>query len=294
MKRNRIRNTSGVSSRASRALSEETGADAFLITSFEIFSESLPPKVSLFSRLVLSGERSEIIWMDSVGLSGDGSVGLLDLGRVYEPHILLERVVHCLAASLARTLPETTSADRPISANGSHECDPEARLVSLSEPEPAQARFEPRAFFRSETIDSRHRHSVAVIPFLNLSGRKNAGKIMALHFLKQLFRNDYITVVEPGLVREQLLKHRIIMEEGPSLDNAETISSQDALGVDLVFSGTTFDYQDTVGTPKVDFSVQIIERKTREVIYFFDYRRIYSAHRLASEMAKATSDVLTR
>ena len=97
------------------------------------------------------------------------------------------------------------------------------------------------------------------------------------------------------------------MEAGPSLANADIISSRGSLGVDLVLSGTVFDYQDAFGVPKVDFSVKIIEKRSREVVwssrsynhgeqgvFFFDFGRVHTAHRLASEMARGTFDALKR
>ena len=104
MKRYRIRNTSGLNAPLSKAIKEEIGAEAFLITSLEAYQERDPPIVSLISRLVVSGERPEIVWMDGVGSSGHGYPGLLGLGLIEDPETLLEQAVHCLAGSLERSL----------------------------------------------------------------------------------------------------------------------------------------------------------------------------------------------
>jgi TolB-like protein len=148
---------------------------------------------------------------------------------------------------------------------------------------------------------------MAVIPFLNLSQRKNAGRILELHFVNQLFRNDSLSIVEPGLVREELLEHRVVMAAGPSLENAEVLSNDESLGVDLVLSGVVFDYQDAFGIPKVDFSVTMIEKESRRVVWssrshgtgedgvlFFDLGMVHTAHQLASEMARGTSEALSQ
>ena len=153
-------------------------------------------------------------------------------------------------------------------------------------------------------IDSEKRYSVAVIPFLNLSERRNAGRILAFHFVDQMLRNDFLTVIEPGLVIEQLLKYRIVMEAGPSMANAEILSSPRALGADLVLSGAVFDYQDSVGIPQVDFTVKVFERTSRKVVwssrshndgaegvFFFGLGSVHTAHRLASEMVRGTLEV---
>jgi hypothetical protein len=130
---------------------------------------------------------------------------------------------------------------------------------------------------------------------------------MTLHLVNQLLRSRMFALTEPGLVREQLLKYRIIMAEGPSLADTDIIASQSSLDVDLILSGTVFDYQDGWGVPNVDFSVKIIEKTSREVVwasrsynsgdeavFFFDWGRVHTAHDLAVEMARGTLELLTR
>jgi len=168
-------------------------------------------------------------------------------------------------------------------------------------------KYRPRNTYRSPILEANRRYSVAVIPFLNLSDKKNAGRIMELHFVNQLLRNASLSVAEPGLVREALLEHRVVMEAGPSLENAEALSNGESLGVDLVLSGVVFDYQEGVGVPKVDFSVTIIDKENHKVVwssrshstgeegvFFFDLGMVHTAHQLASEMVRGTSEALSR
>jgi TolB-like protein len=303
MERYRVRNTGGLNSGVSQAIAEETGAKAFLVTSLESFRDTDPPKVSLLSRLVLSGEQPEIVWTDGVGLSGDAHPGLLELGLIDQPEILLENAVRCLAESLSTFLSDENATNRAAPQDVSHRCDSRAGVRVVSDE--GKRKFRPRAYFRDPTLEATRRYRVAVIPFLNLSERRDAGKVVALHFVNQLFRSEILHVIEPRLVTEQLRKYRIIMQAGPSLANAEVLSSQTALGVDLVFSGTVFDYQDAFGTPKVDFSVKIIERTSLAVVWssrshgtgkdsvrVFGLGTVHTAHRLADAMARATVDLL--
>jgi TolB-like protein len=307
MERHRIRNTSGLSAAVSRAIHDETGADAYLITSLEAHRDSDPAIVALFSRLVMGRERSEIVWMDGAALSAGSHPGFLALSLVEDPGILLEQATQCLADSLGRSLREAGEAIPAASANTYYGCNPKADVVALTSERRGRARHRPRIIFRSPALRADRRYSVAVIPFLNLSGRKHAGKITTLHFVKQLIRTAQFTVVDPGLLREQLLKYRVIMEAGPSFANTDIISSDISLGVDLVFSGTVFDYQGEMGIPKVEFSVKIIEGESRQLVwssrsrndgnegvFFYDVRRIYTAHQLASDMAWGTFEALTR
>ena len=80
MKRYRIRNTGSLDSRVLRAIREETGAEAVLLTSLETYRDTSPPKISFIFRLVSSGEPAQILWMHGVGLSGEDSPGFLGRG----------------------------------------------------------------------------------------------------------------------------------------------------------------------------------------------------------------------
>ena len=125
---------------------------------------------------------------------------------------------------------------------------------------------------------------------------------MARHFVKQLMAYDNFTVIEPGIVRQALLKYRIIMDDGISFAQTDLLASK--LNVDLILIGKIFEYQDYEGlggTAKVEFSTQLIEKKSREVVwasesrnegddgvFFFDWGQINTAHAMASEMVLTT------
>ncbi len=67
-------------------------------------------------------------------------------------------------------------------------------------------------------------------------------------------------MVEPGLVREQLLKYRLIMQAGPSLAISDVLAGRHALAADLILSGYVFDYQDQSENPKIDFATPAVFR----------------------------------
>ena len=307
MKRYRIRNTGALDERTFRALKEETGATGILITSLEGYADDSPPKLALMSRLVVVGDRPEIAWMDGIGLDGGAHPGLLGIGRIGQIDELVELAAGCLVNSMASSVfgPQTTAPAQ--SRSEWTRCDSRGDVVRSAAGVLEEHKYQPRNTFRSPILDTDRRSSVAVIPFLNLSQKKNAGKILELHFVNQLLRNTSLAVTEPGLVTEALLAHRAVMEAGPSLENAEALTSDDSLGVDLVLSGVVFDYQDGIGIPKVDFSVTIIDKENRKIVwssrsdstgdegvFFFDLGTVYTAHQLAADMARATSEALSR
>jgi len=99
---------------------------------------------------------------------------------------------------------------------------------------------------------------------------------------------------------------RMIVPEGISLADADALFA--TLNVDLVLAADVNEYQDyqgVFGTPKVDFFVQLIERKSRNVIwssvshnegddgvFFFDRGRVNTAHAMATQMTRWIGEML--
>ncbi len=284
--KNRIRYTAGVDRGIAKALKEDAGVEAILIPSVELYDELAPPKVAMFCRLVSTGDNPVVLWIEGTGMAGDDSPGILELGLIENPWALLTKAVESLARSLAQHGAE--------SAEGSP-----GRSVPR--------KFRPKIVYRSALLD-RDKYSIAVVPFFNKSGRKYAGEIVALHMIRDLMAFQNFEVIEPGIVRQELLTFRIIMRDGVSLPDTETILN--AVNADLVLNGEVLDYQDYsgyLGYPKVDFSVLFIERKTRKVVYssysdnqgtdgvyFFDWGKVNTAHAMASQMARAIGERMLR
>jgi TolB-like protein len=336
--RHRVRVASGLDREEALAIRAATGAEAVLITSFAAYQERPPPHASLFARLVSTGEDPQILWMDSVALSGEDPVRLLGLGRIEEVGSLLENLIDGVTDALSMDVPEPASGGPGLEAEDG--VDAPGRVVpaprfedaidpglletgsggipldtsppSTMGPEDARIppeprrRYAPRTVFGSLLRDPGERYSVAVVPFVNRSERKNAGQIMALHFVEELHRIEGLRVVDPGLVREEMLRYRTVIPEGPSLETGDILSDENSLGVDLLLSGTVFDYGGAV-VPKVEFSLEILDAAAREVIwtsrsyndgeeavFFLDVGRVYTAHRLASDMARAAVAELSR
>jgi len=285
MLKHRLRYVAGIDRATARELKWETGAGALLITVLELYSEEPPPKIALATRLVATGSDPTILWMDGIGIAGDDSIGILELSLIEDPQKLLSKAVEHLSVSLAEYLSaEKHRMPRPTTS----------------------IRFWPKIFYRSPVLDSETKYSLAVLPFFNASERPSAGEIIALQFVRQLRSFERFSLLEPGIVREALLNYRIIMDDGLSMAQAELLF--DKLNVDLILTGRIFDYQDyrgVTGTPKVDFSSLLLERKSREVVwacerhnvgddgvFFFDWGKINTAHRMASEMVASALETL--
>jgi len=283
--KHRIRYLGGIDSATARALRWETGAEAVLIIALELFSEGLPPKIVLTTRLVSTGNNPTILWMDAAGLAGNDSIGILELSLIEDPQKLVRNALHHLSTSLADYL----SA-------------PEQRIGS---PE-GSIRFWPRIYYRSPIFDPNAKYTVAITPFFNRSQTRSAGEIISLHFVRHLRAFGSFSIIEPGVVRQTFLDYRIIYADGISNAQADILFSK--LNVDLILAGKIFSYEDSrgpIGIPKLDFSAMLIERKSREVVwaseshgegddgvFFFDWGKINTAHRLASLMVASALSTL--
>jgi hypothetical protein len=276
MTKHRVRYTAGVEATFAKALKDEAGVDWIVIPSLERYETGIPPQVSVFARAVSTGEAPAVRWVDSAGMAGDDHPGILGLGLIEDPGALLGRALDRLAASLARGLPQgqTTTAGSP------------------------PGKFRPKIVYRSDGLDPGRTYTVAVVPFFNRSDTSNAGEIVALHMIRSLMAYPGLRVVEPGIVREELLRFRIIMSDGVSLPETDTILN--AVNADLVLNGEVLQYRDRLGpdgAPSVDFGVLFIERKSRRIVYssyshnsgndrvfFFDWGRVNTAHAMTRQM----------
>jgi hypothetical protein len=106
------------------------------------------------------------------------------------------------------------------------------------------------------------------------------------------------------------------MDEGVSFPQVEAISS--SLNADLILSGKVMEYQDyqgALGTPKIDFSVTLIEKVSGEVVwgsnryeivwdsnsygegdegvFFFDRGKVNTAYVVASQMTRAIGEKIS-
>ncbi len=281
MARHRLRYTAGIDIETARTLKEETGADAVLITTVELYNYNVPPKISLWSRLVTTGSVPKILWIDGRAMAGNDSPGILGLGLIDDPKLLLKKTVQSLLGSLSSSLAKEGQG-------------------AGSEGKPLQ----PKVAYRLPVFNPALKYRVAIVPFFDLSGRKNAGEIMQLQFLDAMKRFKNFELIEPGIVRDKLLNYRIILWKGVSMANADILF--EVLDADLILGGTVYeydDYQGGYGVPAVEFSAQLLDRRSREMVwssksinkgddrvYFFDIGKINTAQTLANEMVRGMMD----
>ena len=290
MARHRMRYTGGLPSVLGQALEEETGVDAVLIATVEQHLDVIPPRLAIVARLVTTGGKGTILWTDDYAHAGNQSVTVFEVGRVNDIDILLDRAVTRIGGTVARYI------------------EWEERRAWSEDPAPPRRdtkrkkKFGPDGFYRFPDVMVAESDvlRVAVLPFENQSPRADAGRIMSLHFVRELAALPNVDVVEPGNVRQALLQTRLILGEGPSLPQTDLLRI--ILDADLVVSGSVTHYDDPpgeFGQPTVSFFVQGIESERRHVgwastshsrgdqgVFFFDLGRIHTAYRLATLMVR--------
>ncbi|HUC42863.1 MAG TPA: hypothetical protein VMR65_02395 [Candidatus Sulfotelmatobacter sp.] len=284
MDRHRVRYVGGVSPDLATAFREEAQVQAVMITSVERWIEHAPPVLSLHARLVSTEAEPSILWVGGLGATGEDHPGFLGLGVVDDPKVLLARVVADLAASVKGAV--SGGASRTPSG---------------------ERRFRPKLAFASVVAGEEGGSlRVAVLPFTNRTDRRRGGDLVAAHFVAALAGRPGIRVVEPGIVREVLLKLRVIPEGGIPYAQAELL--RETLGADLVLMGEVLDYSDADvdgPPPIVDFTVQALDAAHRRVawsafshstgtdgVWFFERGRLRTAHALAAAMARSAVEAL--
>lgn len=299
--KNRLRYLGGVDRNIAALLRRELKADAVLIVTLELYLEVFPPKISMISRLVSLGEVPEIVWMNSIGMSGDDSPGFLGLGIIESMEELRRKGEQSLIYALqdfvenppvrpnrvaARTLREAqeftiTDLIRGIEKNTwlpPVQQESRSEYVSASQPDlkqlritnggPDIPRYRPFVWYSSRDPLIEQERSMALVPFTNRSTRKHGGELQLLHVARQIVNDGNFRLLELGEVREKMLNMHVVMNTGVSHPHIDLLAI--ALNVDLLTGGVVFDYLDTSGLgtfPKNAFSLQMFDRDTRKILW---------------------------
>ena len=278
--RHRVRYTGGIDEPTAEALRSETGVRRVLIAAVEQSGTGVPPKIAMFARLVSVDGSPMVVWADDVAMSGDERPGWLDLGLINDYQSLqrraLERLSTSLRAFVKSGLPPAVRADR---------------------------KFRPDAIYRPLVLENGRVYSVAVMPFVNLTGRTGAGDILALLFMQHLSAFQQFKVLDAGIVRSQLLAARIIVDGGVSLSDADTVGA--LVDADFILGGRVLRYDGSSGSTsmvRVEFSTVLIERRSRKVVWssdshndgredvgFFERGASRTAHVMATQMVRLTA-----
>lgn len=277
--RHRLRYTGGVDAVMANAARDELGAGALVVTAVTLHATDGAGGFGMSMRLVSAQDPPAVLWMDETARSGDDSPGLFDLGIAKGVQELVQAAASRLAGSLAAALAGTGPPVGTCSGGG---------------------RFAPRVRYRAAPTAPESRLTVAVLPFVNETGRLDAGEVVALEFVRELARHEGVRVFEPGVVRAELLRNRVVMEGGVSHETARIALG--ALEVDAIVAGYVRTHEE-YPVPLLEFTVLALETRSNRLLWastsynrgeegisFFGSGRVSTTPALACRMVREVVD----
>jgi TolB-like protein len=279
--RHRIRYTGGLDAATAVLASRELGVDQVLITTVVAVGREPMPRLSVEARLVTAADDPRIVWADGFSRLGDESPGAFDLGVIRDFDELAARGFAGLARSLSAFAQQKEAAPAVC---------------------PPAGRFRPRSSYRSAALDFSAPRTIAVLPFQNLTRRRNAGDVISLAFVRQFQSLSSVSVTEPGVLRDDLLRFRVVLQGGISLDVARM--TMELVHADLALTGVVRSFDDALsadGVPRLEYTVMLLDRRGDEVVwrstsysqgddgvFFFDAGKVSTVGDLACRMAQST------
>jgi TolB-like protein len=243
----RIRFTGGLDREDAVAAGEALDVSGVLVTSVVQRDEGSPPRLSVLARLVSVDDDPSVYWMDGVALSGEDNRGLLELRLVHRLDRLERRAFTQLSESLVEFLDGERGAGRRCSTG---------------------RRYRPSVVYRNVVPPKDRAVTVAVIPFQNRTRREHAGEVASLQLTRALAGIRGFRVLEPAVVREEMLRRRIVVQEGVSRETVRMLRG--GLEVDYVVGGMVSRYDEAQGRggiPALDVTVTMIETATGRVAW---------------------------
>ena len=110
---------------------------------------------------------------------------------------------------------------------------------------------------------------VAILPFYNISGYRDAGKIVANVFVTEMFKSGRFRVEEPGNIAHFMIQERIDTVGEIEIERLKILGKR--LGVDAVMTGTVEEFDDGRGgvssVPTVSITARMISSNTGQLIW---------------------------
>jgi polysaccharide biosynthesis protein PelC len=110
---------------------------------------------------------------------------------------------------------------------------------------------------------------LAILPFVNLSGQENAGKLVANAFLVELLKEPGFKIIEPGEIEVVMRNERIRSADQIDYQTAKIL--KDKLKADYILIGAVNEYayfnSGSREIPRVSFSVRILDSETGKIVW---------------------------
>lgn len=210
------------------------------------------PQVGLSARLL--SKDGNLFWGNTIGLTGEGQMGILGLGKVEK----IEDLIPIATAELFETLNLKGGVNLK-------------RLGGLNQ----FLLSGPRAY-RSSLLNSKNIFRIGVLPFENKSTNKEAGRILLNLLILRLAARERFKVVETGDVREGMISEGIQSFEEIDLNQLKILGRK--LGTNFFIRGTIFKYSEGLGavgltSPEIELYLSMLDAETGKVLWTAHHSR---------------------
>lgn len=117
--------------------------------------------------------------------------------------------------------------------------------------------------------DTKKINKIAVLPFYNITGQKEAGKIVTNVFVTELFKSGRFHVEEPGNVLQFMVQEKIDRIGEIEIEQVQILGRR--LGVNAVIVGTVDEFDEGKGgvyqTPTVSITARMVESDSGKLIW---------------------------
>ena len=130
---------------------------------------------------------------------------------------------------------------------------------------------------------------IAVMPFYNMSGRREAGHIVSDTFVSELFASDLFNVEEPGNVRSFMIREHVDTVGELEIERIRILGMR--LKADALLIGTVEEFDEGLrsGVPAVSVSARIIDARNGRLVWAGYRKRRGSDYIIAFDIGKVRS-----
>ena len=124
------------------------------------------------------------------------------------------------------------------------------------------------AVLSREALSPHASKKVAILPFYNISGYRDAGKVVANIFVTEMFKTDRFNVEETGNIVQFMIQERMDTIGEIEIERLKILGKR--LGVDAVMTGTVEEFAEAGGAysvPTVAITARMIDSNTGKLIW---------------------------
>lgn len=262
-------------------MTESLGVDGVVVGSVLSFSAGAPPRIAVSARLI--AKTGEVVWGETVSMTGNDSKWILGLGRIDTMEELLPMAVERLF--------ETFDP-----AGGKGGGDP-VRLGNIFLAGPGSS--------ASPALDPGSVQRIGILPLEIETGNMKAGRILMELLARRLRRTGRFTVIEPEEIRDARVKEEVFSLIQPNLPQLRKIGAR--LNARYLLRGSVYGYKEGITAPELELFLSMVDVETGKVVWTSHLRRngedyqtllqfglINNIISLADQMLREMADALIR